>query len=140
MPRAKPKPRKKSSVESRLRGNDGLVPSFAPASRKSPRKTAPATFSAPLLGDEALAPALIGEITHYYDKIKVGVIKLSATLSIGDRIAYQTADAESDEPYEQIIESMEIDRVPVFTAGRGKEIGLKLKKTPRVGGAVFICS
>ena len=76
----------------------------------------------------------IGEITHYYEKIQVGVIKLSKKLEVGDMITYSTCD----DNYEQIVESMEIDRKPVFRAGRGKEIGLKLYKAPKVGSAVFI--
>lgn len=76
----------------------------------------------------------IGEITHYYEKIQVGVIKLSKKLEVGDMITYFTCN----DSYEQIVESMEIDRKPVFAAGRGKEIGLKLYKAPRVGSTVFI--
>lgn len=77
-------------------------------------------------------PKSIGVITHYYDKIKVGVIKLTNTLSVGDCIEYQTEKG----PYSQIVESMEINREPAFKAGRGKEIGLKLRKIPRVGSSV----
>jgi hypothetical protein len=84
-------------------------------------------FSAPLLDFKT-----IGHITHYYDKIKVGVIKLSGTLSVGDCITYETSEGR----YEQVVESLEIDRKPVFKAGRGKEIGLKLRKIPRVGSDV----
>jgi hypothetical protein len=72
----------------------------------------------------------LGTLTHYYDKIKVGVIKLSSTLSVGDCIKFETL--EGDE-YEQVVESMEIDREPVFKAGKGKSIGLKLSRAPKIG-------
>lgn len=75
----------------------------------------------------------IGTMTHYYDKIKVGVIKLTGAVSVGDCITYDTEDG----PYEQVIESMELDREPIFKAGKGKDIGLKLKKNPRIGCKVF---
>lgn len=75
----------------------------------------------------------IGAVTHYYDKMRVGVIKLTGALSVGDCITYETAEG----PYEQIVESMEIDRQPVFKAGRGKEIGLKLSRIPRIGARVL---
>lgn len=83
---------------------------------------------------KAVSAKSIGEITHYYEKIQVGVIKLTGKLEVGDMITYSTYDGS----YEQIVESMEIDRKPVFKAGKGKEIGLKLYKAPRVGGVVFI--
>lgn len=95
------------------------------------------SFSAPLLDFYAAPPKKlksIGVITHYYEKIHVGVIKLSGTLSVGDCIAYETAEGQ----YEQIVESMEVDREPVFKARNGKEIGLKLNKMPHVGCAVSL--
>ena len=58
---------------------------------------------------------------------------LSATLCVGDFISYKT---ESGEMYEQIVDSMEINRKPVFKAGRGKEAGLKLAAAARIGSAV----
>lgn len=107
------------------------------------------TFSPPLIGgfenthfEEAKAPEpapakkskSIGAITHYYDRIQVGVIKLSGVLCVGDCISYETADRIL---YEQIVESMEINREPVFKAGRGKDVGLKLRKIPQIGSGVF---
>lgn len=133
----------------------GLKPRRSPTAKSRSRAAKPAeTFSAPLLDfyaepavsyaetivEEPAPPAKkqkrsqkkIGAITHYYDRIQVAVIKLAGTLSVGDCISYETANG----PYEQIVESMEINREPVFKAGRGKEIGLKLRRIPRVGCAV----
>lgn len=97
----------------------------------------PEVFSMPIVENVIphgnYKPKTIGEMTHYYDKIKVGVIKLAGAVSVGDCITYDTEDG----PYEQVIESMELDREPIFKAGRGKEIGLKLKKNPRIGCKVF---
>lgn len=95
------------------------------------------TFSAPLLdfAEEIQPPKKsksVGIITHYYDKIRVSVIKLSAQISVGDQITYETDNGE----YSQIIDSMQIDRSPVFKAGKGKEIGIKLMKMPKIGGRV----
>lgn len=97
--------------------------------------TAEETFAAPLIADfkanfeNKSKQKTIGTITHYYDRIQVGVIKLAGALSVGDCITYETIDGQ----YEQIVESMEINREPVFKASRGKEIGLKLHKIPRIG-------
>ena len=75
---------------------------------------------------------LVGTITHYYGKIEVGVIKLKGALSVGDCISYETPEGD----YEQIVESMEIDRVPIFKAKKGDDIGLKLRKEAKVGSKV----
>lgn len=150
----------KSTVEKRLRIRQKSAP------KKSQPKITPQTFAAPLLDfmSETIAPAprkiraakvrtkkiqpskipkpkSIGTLTHYYGKIQVGVIKLSGTLSVGDCIRYETADSltnPDEDLYEQVVDSMEIDREPVFKAGKGKEIGLKLQKTPRTSCTVFI--
>lgn len=75
----------------------------------------------------------IGTITHYYGKIEVGVIKLKGALSVGDCISYETPEGD----YEQIVESMEIDRVPVFKAKKGDDIGLKLRRIAKIGSKVI---
>lgn len=127
-----------------------------PAKRKVSLKPAePETFSPPLIdffNAETSTPVttkssrpsikllrgkkskIIGRISHYYEKIHVAVIALSATLSVGDFITYETADGED---YQQVVESMEIDREPVFKAGKGKEVGIKIRKNPRVGCSVI---
>lgn len=119
----KPKPAvKKPRVRAKLRRQ--------PIPKKVEVFSAP-LFSAPLM--EAKKSKPIGTLTHYYDKIKVGVIKLTGTLCVGDCILYKTDEGA----YEQIVESLEINREPVFKGGRGKEVGLKLRKIPRVGCSVL---
>lgn len=93
------------------------------------------SFEAPILEAEIKKPkkkAVLGKMTHYYEKIHVGVILLSDTLSVGDSITYPTEAG----PYEQVVESMEIERTPVFKATRGEEVGLKLRRVPVIGGKV----
>lgn len=102
-----------------------LAPLFLDKSKKAKKKKSPTKKI--LQRDNT-----IGILTHYYDKINVGVIKLSATIAVGDNIEYQTYDGQ----FEQIVESMEIEREPVFQARKGKEIGLKLKKIPKIGSKV----
>ncbi|MEK9132144.1 MAG: hypothetical protein AAB606_00330 [Patescibacteria group bacterium] len=104
------------------------------AQTKSEKPTfATQSFEAPII-EEAPVPVakqkIIGSVTHYYDKIQVGVMKLKGTVCVGDMISYETLDGET---YEQIVESMEIDRDPVFKAGKGKEVGLKLMRIPKIG-------
>lgn len=93
------------------------------------------TFAEPLIETpiQQKKSKKVGILTHYYDKIRVGVIKLSAALSVGDCIKFETADGD----YEQVVESMEIDRNPVFKAGKGDEIGIKLSHKPAIDGKIF---
>jgi len=115
------------------------TPRPAKTRRSSSRRTAARTpsFEAPIVESSPAAapvgPTFVGTVTHYYNKIKVAVIKLVDTLSVGDCITYYTPDG----PYEQVVESIEIDRVPVFSAHKGQEIGMKLKKEPRLDSPVM---
>ena len=77
---------------------------------------------------------LIGKITHYFPKVKVGVIKITKkSLSLGDevRILGHTTD------FSQKITSMEIDHKPIKRAVKGKSVGVKLKKRVRKKDKVY---
>ena len=66
----------------------------------------------------------IGELTHYFDKIMVGVIELTGKLKVGDNISIEK-DGES---FEQKVDSMQMDKKPVKEAKNGQAIGLKLSQ------------
>jgi len=76
----------------------------------------------------------IGEIVHYFSHIGVGVIKLSAPLSVGDTI--RIAGGENTD-FEQTVESMEIDHKKIKKAKKGDEAGLKIKEKAREGYKVY---
>ena len=73
---------------------------------------------------------LIGEITHYFSKIEVAVIKLTGTLKVGDTIRVVGGE-ETD--FTQIVDSMEIEHEKVETAKKGQSIGLKADQKVREG-------
>jgi putative protease len=75
----------------------------------------------------------IGEITHFFGKIKVGVIKLSDNLKVGDKIRIVGGEREFD----QTVESMEVDKEKIKKAKKGDAVGLKLKGKAREGYEVF---
>ncbi len=75
----------------------------------------------------------IGQVTHYYDKIGVAIIKLSDVLKIGDKIKLEGGKNE----FEQTVDSIEIDRKPVDSAKAGEIVGLKVKEKIREGGLVL---
>jgi len=115
------------------------ISKIVPRQRKVRSISKPArTFEAPILEAEIVdektqeKSKTIGTITQYFEKINVAVIELTGILSVGDCISYETADGR----YEQVVDSMQIERAPVFTAKRGDDIGIKLQKRPVVGGEV----
>ena len=75
----------------------------------------------------------IGEITHFFTNISVGVIKLSGEVSEDDEIHVKGSSTD----FKQTVGSMEIDGNKVEKAGSGQSIGLKVKERVREGDEVF---
>lgn len=80
----------------------------------TPRKTSP-----------RLQP--VGMVTHYYDRINVGVLKLSSMLRVGDRLRLRGKSGEFD----QIIQSIQENHQPVAVAAKGADIGVKVDQEVR---------
>jgi len=76
----------------------------------------------------------VGEITHYYDKIGVAVVKLvSGDLKVGDKV--KLTDSQGEE-FEQEIKSMQIEHAKIEIAKKGDEFGLKVNKSVKDKSAV----
>jgi len=75
----------------------------------------------------------VGKITHFFSKIGVAVVDLTATLSIGDRIRIQGPTTD----FEQTVDSMQIEHENVETAKAGQSIGLKVKERVREKDTVY---
>jgi len=75
----------------------------------------------------------VGEVTHYWGKISVAGIRLTATLSQGDNIRIKGATTD----FEQTVGSMQIEHENMETAKKGEEIGLKVKEKVRRGDTVY---
>ncbi len=80
-----------------------------------------------------MAKRKIGTIDHYYDKIGVAVIDLSAKLSIGDEIQV----VGKKEEFTQTVDSLEVDHKKVKQAGKGKSVGIKIEQKVLKGDKVF---
>jgi putative protease len=76
---------------------------------------------------------LIGEVTHYFGKIGVAVIKITDDLKTGEEI--RIAGGEID--FNQIVESMEADHKEIEQAKSGDSVGLKVKEKVREGYKVY---
>ena len=69
----------------------------------------------------------------YFEKIDVAIIKLTSPLRTSDTILI----ANDYGLFEQEVKSMQIDRKEVKIARTGSDIGIKIRKTPKVGTAVY---
>ena len=79
-------------------------------------------------------PKKIGKVTHFFNHLKVAVLKLGAPLSLGQKIQFQGATTD----FSQVVSSMQIDHQPIKKAAKGKSIGLKVSKRVREGDQVLL--
>jgi len=63
----------------------------------------------------------VGHITHFFSKISVAVLELTAPLTVGDRILVKGPSTD----FEQVVESMQIEHKNIQRAEAGQSIGLK---------------
>lgn len=76
----------------------------------------------------------MGQVTHYYDKIGVAVVKLArGDLKVGDKV--KLVD-NSGEEFEQDVKSMQIEHAAIEIAKKGDEFGLKVDKPIKDKSAV----
>lgn len=66
----------------------------------------------------------IGVVTHYFDKISVGVIKLKDALKVGDKIHIKG----THDDFYQTVASMQINHKNISFSAKGKEVGIKVIK------------
>jgi selenocysteine-specific translation elongation factor len=78
-------------------------------------------------------PQEIGKVTHYFTKIGVAVVELTASLSVGDKIRISGPTTD----FEQTVESMQIEHENVKTAKAGQSIGLKVAEHVRETDTVY---
>ncbi len=78
----------------------------------------------------------VGIITHYFDRIKVCVVKINqGTILIGDRLTIATKNSTSS--FVQKIWSMQVESQDVKVAKKGQLIGIKIDKPVAVGDIVY---
>ncbi|MEM3504221.1 MAG: translation elongation factor-like protein [Nitrososphaeria archaeon] len=75
----------------------------------------------------------VGKVTHFYPKISVAVVVLTSPLQVGDKILIQGKTTH----VEQIVESMQIEKVNIQRAETGQSIGLKVNGRVREGDIVY---
>ncbi len=76
---------------------------------------------------------LIGTVTHYFPRPQVGVVRLTASIAVGDTLHFQGRSAD----FQQRVTSMEIEHARVETASAGAEIAIKVDQQVREGDKVY---
>lgn len=99
-----------------------------PAQKQAAKKPAPKAQKV-----KAPKETLVGKVSHYFDKIKVAAFLLRAPLAVGDTVRIEGGTVSLTQP----VSSMQIEREAVQKAGKGSEIGIKVKKKVREGYRVF---
>ena len=76
----------------------------------------------------------VGKVFSYFAKVEVAAINItSGSLKVGDTIRIKGATTD----FTQQIDSMEIDRQSVDSAGVGQSIGIKVKDRVRPNDIVY---
>lgn len=75
----------------------------------------------------------VGHITHFFSKISVAVVELTASLTVGDRIVVKGPETD----FEQTVDSMQIEHQNVQSAGSGQSVGLKMAQHVREKDVVY---
>lgn len=75
----------------------------------------------------------VGRVSHFFSKISVAVVELTAPLVVGDRLVFKGPNTD----FEQTVESMQIEHVNVPRAEAGQSIGLKVLQHVRETDSVY---
>ena len=75
----------------------------------------------------------VGKVTHFFTHISVAVIELSNTVNVGDTISFEGASTN----FQQKLDSMQIEKKSIQSAGKGQAIGLKTMERVREGDIVY---
>lgn len=78
----------------------------------------------------------IGEVSHFFGKINVAVIKLTDSLKVGDTIHFLGRNTD----FEQEVTSMQIEHETITVADRDSEVAIKTIQRVRRGDSVFLLS
>jgi hypothetical protein len=75
----------------------------------------------------------VGHVTHFFSKINVAVLELTAPLAVGDRILIKGPTTD----FEQTVDSMQIEHANIPKAEAGQSIGLKMAEHVKERDVVY---
>lgn len=76
---------------------------------------------------------LVGVVTHFFPQIMVAVVRLEKDLRIGDTVQIEG----HGQNFEQVVESIQIDKKPIHSAKRGQEIAIKVANPVKEKDQIF---
>ena len=80
-----------------------------------------------------MADKKIGKVIHFYDKISVAVVTLTAGLAVGDTIKIK----KDDDEFTLAVQSMQIDHKAVEKAKKGDEVAIKVDQPTKKGAEIY---
>ncbi len=83
------------------------------------------------LNDENIVQ--VGHITHFFPKISVAVLELTAPLAVGDRILVKGPSTD----FEQVVASMQVEHENIPKATAGQSVGLKTAQNVKERDVVY---
>jgi hypothetical protein len=75
----------------------------------------------------------IGEVTHFYDKICVAVIRFDQGVAVGEEVCLEGPKGS----FSQVLGSMQYEHQAIQKAEKGQEVGVKVKKEVKEGHKVY---
>ncbi len=132
--KAKPKVKRSAVKRARPAVKKPLKKPVKKAGKKAVKKAAVNARKKTAAGDVDGSLEKIGEVTHYFPKVKAAAVKImKSSLRIGDaiRIKGHTTD------FTEKVTSLQLDRAPIEVGTKGDEIGLMVKSRARRGDDVY---
>lgn len=102
--------------------------------RKKTKKTTLKKLKKKSLGIKQLTKeTVVGRVTHYFPQVNAAVIKIiKDSIKLGDNLHIKGHTTD----FTQLVDSLQIDRVPVKEAKKGQEIGLLVSSRVRSNDSV----
>jgi len=76
----------------------------------------------------------VGVVTHYYNKIGVGIVKFDEPVKVGDTLYFKGHTSD----FKQKITDMEFDHQKIQEAKKGQEVGIKVDQRVHENDQVFL--
>lgn len=123
--RAKPKKAKRKPTKKRRKAK--VARRTKKAKRTRSKKRTLRIVSAPQLEK-------IGEVTHYFPKVRAAAIRvIKDSIKLGDRVYIKGHTTD----FKQNVTSLQLNRAPIETGEKGQEIGLLVRSRTRIGDKVY---
>ena len=78
-------------------------------------------------------PKPIGVVTHFFNHIRVAIVKCKLPIKRGTEIRFKGATTD----FSMSIQSMQYDHESITVTKKGQEVGIKVKKKVREGDMVY---